>query len=454
MNRKDLGRRVKSHSRLAIGALGGALLLGVASCDNPLDVENPNNLIEEDTENPEAYNATVNGALGTVARAANAVRATYADVSDEITWIGSRDGWNQMDQGAHDDPGNEFADEAFTWVPTARFMAERAITKGLEFQSSGELENPRDLARAYLYGGIIYATIGDVYDDFVLAESPTEPAPPVGAENMITMYDRALQYLGEGLEIARAVGGTELEARFLAVRARVHHARAIWPKLNPSGSVPADPLVDSPEAVADAQAALDLVDDDWRFDFEFTPETMVPSVEFINLAFQVNQRQELQIGEEYVFLDPEDNGVITGVRLEDPIDGDPGDDEGDPALTTLLDEFLAANEFAPLSIVSARELHLIIGEERLAADDMTGFETSINQVRGLDGLSDYTGQIPAEEMLVHERRVNLFLQTRRLADMYRFGIESPNWRPQSAAATTPGTFFPIGITEVRANPEL
>lgn len=443
---------VRRSSRLTTMAavIGLGLLIGVTACENPLEVENPNNLVEEDTQSPDAYPATVNGAQATVARATNAVRATLADVADEITWIGSRDGWNQLDQGALDDPGNEFADEAFTWVPTARFMVERAITKGEEFRADGVLDDPLNLARAYLYGGIIYATIGDVYDDFVFADSPTEAAPPAGEENMIMAYDTALEYLGNGLEIARAGGDQELEARILAVRARTHHARAVWQMLNPKGSVPDDPLVGSAEAAADAQDALDLVDADWRYEFEFTPATLVNNVEFINLAFQVNQRQELQIEEEYVFLDPEDDQVITGVRLEDPIDtGEP-----DPALSALLDEFLGANEFAPLTVVSARELHLIIAEERLAAGDDAGFETQINAVRSLDELTDYTGQIDAEEMLLHERRVNLFLQNRRLADMYRFGVEAPNWRPQSAAATTPGTFFPIGITEVRANPNL
>ncbi|MDZ7694359.1 MAG: hypothetical protein U5K69_25090 [Balneolaceae bacterium] len=54
-------------------------------------------------------------------------------------------------------------------------------------------------------------------------------------------------------------------------------------------------------------------------------------------------------------------------------------------------------------------------------------------------------------MLEHSRRVNLFLQGRRLADHYRFGSSSPEWAPNQDEA---GTFFPITITEIRANPNI
>lgn len=58
------------------------------------------------------------------------------------------------------------------------------------------------------------------------------------------------------------------------------------------------------------------------------------------------------------------------------------------------------------------------------------------------------------DLLEHERRVNLFLQARRLADHYRFGSPSSNWLENSAALVRPGTFFPISITEIRSNPKV
>jgi hypothetical protein len=54
-------------------------------------------------------------------------------------------------------------------------------------------------------------------------------------------------------------------------------------------------------------------------------------------------------------------------------------------------------------------------------------------------------------MLQHERRVNLFVQYKRLQDHYRFGVKSMNWLAGSPAATTPGLVLPITRIEIEAN---
>jgi hypothetical protein len=54
-------------------------------------------------------------------------------------------------------------------------------------------------------------------------------------------------------------------------------------------------------------------------------------------------------------------------------------------------------------------------------------------------------------MLQHERRVNLFIQGRRLWDQYRFGVRG-QWVDGSEALTKPGTLLPITITELQSNP--
>jgi hypothetical protein len=50
--------------------------------------------------------------------------------------------------------------------------------------------------------------------------------------------------------------------------------------------------------------------------------------------------------------------------------------------------------------------------------------------------------------------VTLFLQGRRLNDMYRFGIVDPEWSPQSDAALCPGSQFPIVDAERQTNPNV
>lgn len=433
------------------GALALLFALGVTACENPLDVENPNNLVDEDVSNPSAVPALVSGAQSTLARAVSAVSGPYSTTSDELTWIGSRDAWNQLSQGSHDDPTNEFADQAFPVFAEGRFMVDKAIATADSFDAEGELENPVLLARAYLFGGILYTYLGDVYDDYAFPESPTESAPAVGEDNMIQVYDQALTYLDNAVSMARSLGNDELELRALAQRARTHHARAVWQKLNPAGETPADPLVDNQAANDDALAVIGEIGlEDWRYQFNYSSETQSTVWFGTSASAQVNQRGELQVGPDYVDISEEDATDVEGISLMDPID-----DVVSPSFEALLDDFLRADQFSPFVVVSARELHLILAEAGLARGDTAMYTAHVNHVREeMDGLTPYDGQVDAMELLEHERRANLFLQLRRLADQYRFGTGSGDWLPQSAAAQTPGTFFPIADTECRANTEI
>lgn len=444
--RSSTGGRRSPLSWLGAVAAALAMVLTAGACEDPLDVENPNNLVEEDVASPTAVPATVNGALATTTEMLGDVNAIYATATDEVRWIGSRDAWNSLSQGNLDDPTNEFSDAAFPTVGTARFMVDRAVRLAEQFDAEGELGDRTNLARAYLYAAIAYTTIADAYDDFVLPEEPTEAVPPVGEENMSQLYQQAASFLDNGLSVARDVGDTELETRILAMRARVHHAMAVWGKLNPAGSTPGDPLVSSSDADADAQAVLSEVGTsaDWKYQLTFSSSTVAS-----NIAFQINQRGELQFGPALVQADPEDLTDIQSIVIEDPID-----EVVDPVASATINSFIAADEFASHTVTSAREMHLILAESSLARADTAGFTTHVNHVRSMDGLTDYSGQVDATSLLEHERQVNLLLQVRRLSDMYRFGETSSEWLQQSRAMTEPGTFFPIAITEIRSNPNV
>ena len=155
----------------------------------------------------------------------------------------------------------------------------------------------------------------------------------------------------------------------------------------------------------------------------------------------------MQIGQPYATYDPADPPTITSHDLMDPIEG-----ALDTRYKALVDEFLAAGAYSPVILVSERGLRLMLAEAALAGGDMAGFTEHVNMIReGLDGLTGYSGQIPAMDMLQHERRVNLFLQYKRLQDHYRFGVPSTNWLAGSPAMTTPGTMLPITRIEIQAN---
>ena len=430
-------------------AFGAALALG--ACDL-LDVENPNNLVQSDVENIAAANAAVNGAQATVIRAYSRMIGSYSTTSDEFTWIGSRDAWNTLNNGNVTDPANEFVNEHFPYVGEARWMSDEAV-RLLEGHMS---ESPSDaiqtdLGRAYLYAGMIYTMIGEFFDDFALSDRITA-APPIGAANMSSLFDTAIQYFTNAITNADAVGDDATSMAALGMRMRAYHARAVWGLLNPAGATPAQPLISDAGADADAAALIAAADADWRYDHTFVAGQLTS-----NFGSWVNSRQEMQIGEDYARTVPGDLTTIEAWLLEDPIDTG----ATDPRFLFFAGRFLDAPDgFAadvatgPLAVTGVRMAHLILAESALAGGDTGTFATHVNAVRALDSMTPFSGQVAEIDMLVHERRVNLFLQGTRLHDHYRFGIASSNWLPNSEAVTMPGTMFPITRTEILANPHI
>ncbi len=440
---------MNSHIKINIKQIAKVLSLALLcislnNCSDLLDAANPNNLLEEDLEDSRAYPPMVNGSEATVTRALAGIYASYATATDELTWIGSRDAWNQLDLGNTGNPNNEFVDQHFFFVAEARWWADDVIRRGEGFQAEGTLANAGDLTRAYIYGAIIYISIADMFDDFVIGSNKLEPAPPVGPANMGSLYDVAIGYLNKANSL------TPNDFRVLGLLARAHQSKGIWAKVNPVAS---DPLVSSAEAASFAEQALSAGGADEKYILGITANTTAGYPEY--LAGQVNSRLEMRISDEYVISDGKrvsnisDGDPTTSISLLDPIDN-----VADPALYAIVDDFVAQAEFADLTAVSAREMHLIMAENSLANGDTDGFTTHINNLRTIDKLTAYSGQVDAVELLEHARRTNLFLQGRRLADHYRFGSPSVYWINVSDAVANPGVFFPITISEIQANPNL
>lgn len=439
-NNKTMKNKLTPILRLKTQFLAILLIagFGLLSCDI-LNVDNPNSLIEEDLDNPAAAPAIANGAEATLTNALGDLLAPYSTVTDELTWIGTRDAWLALNQGETDDPLNEFVDGAYASINEARWTADNAIKRLEQFRDQGTLKTSVPLVRSYLYGAITYLSIAESFDNFVISDRQ-EAGEPIGRENLYELIDTAIEYTDKG--IALAVDGSEWDTNLKAVRARALYSRALWDRLKPQLDTQ-NPLVESAEAVAAAEEALAAIgeDADWRFQIVVTSET--PSN---NLAFQVNERLELRISDAIAQPNSE-NTRVDSVTLQDPIDKIPA-----PFLVKEIEEFTSAAEYADYTIVSARELHLIIAEDALARENTDDFTTAINNLRAMDDeLTEYTGQIPERELLEHSRQVNLFLQGRRLADLYRFEKTSPQW---SSSRVTPGAFFPITNSEITSNPNV
>ncbi|MFM8909865.1 MAG: RagB/SusD family nutrient uptake outer membrane protein, partial [Gemmatimonadota bacterium] len=414
-------RRLGSLSRLVGAALSGALLVG--ACANPFDtdVDNPNAVVGEALGDAAGATSLVNGLGASVTRALTGIYGPYHTATDELTWVGSREFWKNLDDGDVSDPINEYTDGAFPFVSEARWLADFTVRRVGEFATAGTLRNPKDRVRAHIYAAVIYITIGDMFEDFVLGSDRTVAADPVGPANMGVTYDSAVAMLDRALPIAVSTADAELQRQVLGLRARAKHGKAIRAKAKAtSGS----PLVADAGATADAKAALALMTPTWRFRLTPTANNLAG----INVGFEMNNRGELRAGNTFVNADPARPIVplagIAGIKMLDPVTG-----VASTTVAAAIDACCraAVGNLSPMTQVSAREMMLIVAEAELAAGNTANFLTEINKSRAVDALPAYAAVTNGTTMLEYERRVQLYFQGRRLADMYRFGVADGRW---------------------------
>ena len=400
-----------------------------------LDVSNPNDLVEDDIRKIEAAAAVVNGSLTLVSSSVSQSWQPYLVTSDELYWIGSRDAWLSLDKGFIDDPLNEFIDGPFPSMGQARWMSDLAIEILAEHvaEAEGALKAAMTfhLARANLYSGIIYTVIGEIQEDFAFSNK-TEAGEPVGAANMHTVLDKAIERLSAAITGFQGSGDGAMAMNAMAVRARARHSRAIWDVINPTAS--GNGLVNSAQAGSDAMAVIDAAggnEADWLFNLTYSSASASNS-----MAGWINDRKENQIDLSIVTVNAAND--IDGIALKDPID-----DVDDPSVIKWLNQWKGGNYldkggiYPPLTIASTRMMHVILAENALAGGNESMFTEHINHIRAMDGLTAFSGQISNMDMLQHTRRVTVMLQGLRLADMYRWGLKDPKWQGASAAMKCP-----------------
>ncbi len=440
------------RSSWSASVLSLALVFGVSGCDSLLQVSNPNNIAGEDVLKPEAALGLVNGTEALIAHGFSQVMSSYSTVTDELDWVGSRDAYRLHDQGNLESPFNEFTDEQFPFFAQARWMADETLRILGDLDAAGDLEDQALLARAHIHRAMIYLYTGDMFDEFPIDSDRQEGAVPLGDAEMVRVYDEAISAAQAAVAKAQAEGEDALQTLAQALLARAHHAKAVWGKVGNRSNLGYTPgsrstgLVSSPaarDAAVSALARMGGVTSDWVYRHQYSAQTV-----WNRMAGWVNSRKEMRIGPTYATPDPDGKPTFTAVALTDLIDVG----TVSPILQEIVDEFSGDPDYSPLRLISAREMQLIIAEHNLATGgDFTG---AINALRALDGLTPFSGQVAAVDLLVHSRATNLFLHGRRLSDHYRFSDPSREWLPSSRAATTPGTFLPIPVIECRSNPNI
>ncbi|MEQ9459958.1 MAG: hypothetical protein RIG82_03260, partial [Phycisphaeraceae bacterium] len=288
-----------------------AAAFALAGCEDLLDVNNPNNLVEESIRQEAAASAVVNGALSLTADAVSNMWQVYLVPTDEFYWIGSRDAWLSLDQGFLSDPNNEFTDAAFPNLGQARWMGDEAIEILTEHVANkpNNASFKRDLARANLFSGLTYMVIGEVQEDFAFSDK-TEDGAPVGPSNMSQVLDGAISRLDKAVQLFGELGDADMVLTARGIRARAKHSRAVWNKLNPSANTSA-PYVDA--GTDDAAFVIANASADWMYSLTYSSGTLQN-----DFSSNVNDRKENQIDKSLVTINSAND--VSGIALMDPID--------------------------------------------------------------------------------------------------------------------------------------
>ncbi|MGH8548384.1 MAG: hypothetical protein ACRERU_07255, partial [Methylococcales bacterium] len=418
-------------TRLVLTLCIALLLAAFTACEKLLEVKNINNIGESGVSDIKAAAGVVNGAGGSVARGIAYVMAPYETATDEVYWIGSRDAWNQLDRGSVSDFNNEFTDQAWPFITEGRYMADKAVTLLEGHDAAGLLStsvtispNRSDLARAYIYSALVRIAVGEMFSDFVISDK-TDTQPPIGESNLYSLNDQAISALGKAEIVLNALASsatkTELLRRVYGLRARAAHSKAVRQLMIPAKTTPANPWVQSAQAVADANAALGVMTADYKWTIDYYTPLL-----FQELAWEVVGRSELKL--ENIPNDP--ITAAADVRMQ-------------AGAADFLDKTKYSDRYSALTMTSAREMHLIIAEDYLAKGDATNARSRLNTLRALNSLPQIAATNDINVAMKHERRANTYLQGRRLLDMYRFGVKDARWVTTSEAYTTPGTLLPV-----------
>lgn len=427
-------------------ALGGAVA-SLGACSSLLSVDNPNNVSSSALDVPAAASAIVAGAENLTGNGLSSMLNFYVPATDEAYWVGSRDDYRLLDSGEFGINTNEYTQSGYLKEMNARWMADQAVTKLSKFNADGDLQDKQLLVRAYLLAATNYINIADKFDDIAFSDR-TVAGAPYGEANMSALYDSATKWL----DAANSLASGDNKAYVLGLRARAKQSKAIWQKLNPAGTTPANGLVaDVNGMVSDAQAALAAKSGAWSFDI-LTNDLNQGDGSGGGFGFEMNSRVEYTPNADLVNVGS--NNKPTKVIAVDPVTN-----TVDATATKLIGNvvFAASAQLnSPvLTQASAREMYLIIAEAALAAGNNSGFDSAINSLRAIDGKAAYAGTGPTRlQLLQWERRIQLIFQGRRLNDMYRFGVKDPRWVAASLAINKPGCLFPIPLIERDSNKKI
>jgi hypothetical protein len=394
-----------------------ALVAAAAACDT--SVTNPGPVSDDQLDKEVALPAVVNGMTRSLIRALNYIAYTGAGASREIVTssngglfaITLREGQGILD------PATDETNDHWVYAQQARWVAEDGVrriraTLGDRFAGSAVA------AQALVDVGFANRLLGENMCFAVIDGGPQQPRA--------IYFERAVAAFTEAITVAHAAGEAQLE---LAARAGRAAAR-VW-------------LGDWAGAVSDAS---------------LVPRTFVYQARYATV--ELDQYNRIYWGNAN---QPYRNHSVIGTFYEmyyqtfadprTPWTKNPAIPNGAASVPWYFETKFTGRD-SPINLSTGREMRLIIAESLLQSGDWQGSLSEINQLRSSVGVVPWTASGVDETWAVlrRERGIELWLEGRRLGDLFRWNTAN---RPGDAADTIGRhSCFPIGQTELTSNPNL
>jgi hypothetical protein len=409
-------------TRRAVRLLALALLVPAGGCD--LTVVNAGPVQDDFLNEPGAHAAVVAGIELNLALGMNMLNFFGSEVSKEYTQGGRIHPIKlpplprQLDHIVTELPNN-----AWNTAHTARWVAEDGVRRLRESMEGGFASSPL-AAQALLYAG---------YANRALGENMCEAVVDGGAPQDRSIHlQTAEQYFTEAMEVGSAAGRDDLATAAQAGRASVRLF-----------------LGDNAGAVADAAAVpVDFV---YELLYATSPTNHNNWIHYISSNTPYRAHSVYDTYYEDYYLTSGDPRVAWGTDPDQPT----AEFENVPWYFQLKYPVFDS----PLRLSSGREMVLIQAEVELRAGDVPAAMTLINSLRsGLvsdqDGtpLADWTAanETEAWTALKRERGIELWLEARRLGDLWRW-VDDGTPGDMEDVTDLIRLCFPVAPSEIQTN---
>lgn len=424
MNTTTIGRRIGARRRLSpAGVLAGAALalVSLTGCDSLLEVDLPGTVAAEDLGNPALAQTLVNSALGQFECAYTSYVATTGILAGEYrnasSWLNVNTwGWRGLElftiTGSCPTGRDATGLGAYTPLQQARYVAEEATRLIEGFAESSVPDRADKLGQLAAYAGFSYVLLGEGFCEMAVDQGPLMSREEV----MRVAEERFTTAIGH----AQAAGNNGIRTLATAGRARA--------RLN---------LGDLAGAASDAEQVPP--------GFVWNAEYSTVNGRRENRLYNLNQRNRV------LSVDPDEFGAIMLGDVRDP--RVPVEDSGllgHDGVTPHWFQQKYPSADSPIPMASWKEAQLILAEAR--PDQAVQIINNLRASQELPALEEPVAG--HRELIIEERRRQLFSEGHRLNDKLRFDIPFPTGNNHKGQAWGPITCMPLPDQERQNNPNI